>query len=55
MIELTPERYAVMAIAEDKYYCLCEVLRDRTWSGLSGSDIVLIMAALGIEGKEGAV
>ena len=55
MIEITPERYAVMVIAEDKYYRLCEILRERGWRGLSGAEIELIMAALGIEGKEGVL
>lgn len=49
MIELTSERYATLVIIEDKYYRLCEILRDRGWRGLTGEDVRLIQAMLGME------
>lgn len=49
MIEITPERYAVLVVAEDKYYRLCEMLRERRFRGLSGEEVRLIHAMFGIE------
>ena len=49
MIELTPERYAVLVVAEDKYYRLCEMLRERRFRGLSGEEVRLIQAVMGTE------
>ena len=52
MIELTPERYATLVVIEDKYYRLCEILRERGWRGLTREEIRLIQAMLGIEEEE---
>lgn len=49
MIELTPERYATLVVIEDKYYRLCEIIKERGWRGLTGEEIRLIRAMLGIE------
>ena len=49
MIELTPERYATLVVIEDKYYRLCEIIKERGWRGLTGEEVRFIRAMLGIE------
>jgi hypothetical protein len=52
VIELTPERYATLVVIEDKYYRLCEIIKERGWRGLSAEELRFIQAMLGIEEEE---
>ena len=49
MVEISLMRYAELAITEDKFNRLCEILKERGWRGLSGEEVRFIRDMLGVK------